>query len=287
MEENIMKNKLFENGGLFDYVLNESLSSLKESERSLEWLLDKAYVSEYRMVGKNSAEVRVRHTPELLTSESMAARFGEDIPDGYKLEVDFLGEDPILGRNFDIYEVQLLRESTNNKMLNEGKFADKVIPTLIGIGATAGIAAPLTGLAIHQNKSFDRLVDNLGLELSEKANQPDGASCFVNAIKDFKYDGKISKEYGMDIDGLCDYLYDYSNKHFSVTGDGLDISYEDCGDYYLISYEGEYLISIGCPGRSIYKKKCHAEDSFKISKDYFGTQFILDEATVAQAKRLK
>lgn len=103
-------NQLNESGGLFDYVLNESLSSsLKESERSLEWLLDKAYVSEYRMVGKNSAEVRVRHTPELLTSDSMAARFEEDIPDGYKLEVDFLGEDPILGRNFDIYEVQLLK----------------------------------------------------------------------------------------------------------------------------------------------------------------------------------
>jgi hypothetical protein len=171
-----------------------------------------------------------------------------------------------------------------HKALNEGKFADKVIPTLIGIGATAGIAAPLTGLAIHQNKSFDRLVDNLGLELSDKANQPDGASCFVNAIKDFKYDGKISKEYGMDIDGLCDYLYDYSNKHFSVTGDGLDISYEDCGDYYLISYEGEYIISIGNPN-SRSKKSCHAEDSFKISKDYFGTQFILDEATIPQAKR--
>ena len=277
--------QLFENGNLFDYVLNESSLSLKESERSLEWLLDKAYVSEYRMVGKNSAEVRVRHTPELLTSESMAARFGEDIPDGYKLEVDFLGEDPILGRNFDIYEVQLLREGTNNKILNEGKFVDKVIPTLIGIGATAGIAAPLTGLAIHQNKSFDRLVDNLGLELSEKANQPDGASCFVNAIKDFKYDGKISKEYGMDIDGLCDYLYDYSNKHFSVTGDGLDISYEDCGDYYLISYEGEYVMSIGNP-KCLGHKNAHAEDSFKISKDYFGTQFILDEAIVAQAKRL-
>lgn len=93
---------------LFDRVLNES--SLKESECSLEWLLDKAYVSEYRMVSKNSAEVRVRHTPVLLTSESMAARFAEDIPDGYRLEVDFLGEDPILGRNFDIYEVQLLKE---------------------------------------------------------------------------------------------------------------------------------------------------------------------------------
>lgn len=93
---------------LFDRVLNES--SLKESECSLEWLLDKAYVSEYRMVGKNSAEVRVRHTPELLTSDSMAARFEEDIPDGYRLEVDYLGEDPILGRNFDIYEVQLLKE---------------------------------------------------------------------------------------------------------------------------------------------------------------------------------
>ena len=63
------------------------------------------------MVGKNSAEVRVRHTPELLTSESMAARFEEDIPDGYRLEVDYLGEDPILlGSNFDIYEVQLLEE---------------------------------------------------------------------------------------------------------------------------------------------------------------------------------
>ena len=85
----------------------------------------------------------------------------------------------------------------------------------------------------------------------------------------------------MDIDGLCDYLYDYSHKHFSVTGDGLDISYEDCGDYYLISYEGEYVISIGNPNfRS--KKICHAEDSFKISKDYFGTQFILDEATVGE-----
>lgn len=101
--------QLFENNDLFDYVLNES-SSLKESERSLEWLLDKAYVSEYRMVGKNSAEVRVRHTPELLTSDSMAARFEEDIPDGYKLEVDYLGEDPILGRNFDIYEVQLIKD---------------------------------------------------------------------------------------------------------------------------------------------------------------------------------
>ena len=101
--------KLFENGDLFDNVLNESLS-LKENISSLEWLLDKAYVSEYRMVGKNSAEVRVRHTPELLTSESMAARFEEDIPDGYKLEVDYLGEDPILGRNFDIYEVQLLKD---------------------------------------------------------------------------------------------------------------------------------------------------------------------------------
>lgn len=174
----------------------------------------------------------------------------------------------------------------NESSLNEGKFADKVIPTLIGIGATAGIAAPLTGLAIHQNKSFDRLVDNLGLELSDKANQPDGASCFVNAIKDFKYDGKISKEYGMDIDGLCDYLYDYSQQHFSVTGDGLDISYEDCGDYYLISYEGEYIAHSGRPGASV-RTKCHAEDSFKISKDYFGTQFILDEASVAQAKRLK
>ena len=87
-----------------------SESSLKENVSSLEWLLDKAYVSEYRMVGKNSAEVRVRHTPELLTSDSMAARFEEDIPDGYRLEVDFLGEDPILGRNFDIYEVQLLKE---------------------------------------------------------------------------------------------------------------------------------------------------------------------------------
>jgi hypothetical protein len=85
-------------------------SSLKENVSSLEWLLDKAYVSEYRMVGKNSAEVRVRHTPELLTSESMAARFDEDIPDGYRLEVDYLGEDPILGRNFDIYEVQLLKD---------------------------------------------------------------------------------------------------------------------------------------------------------------------------------
>lgn len=93
---------------LFDRVLNES--SLKENARSLEWLLDKAYVSEYRMVGKNSAEVRIRHTPELLTSESMAARFEDDIPDGYKLEVDFLGEDPILGRNFDIYEVQLIKD---------------------------------------------------------------------------------------------------------------------------------------------------------------------------------
>jgi len=104
--------KLFESGGLFDYVLNESSSSLllKENVSSLEWLLDKAYVSEYRMVGKNSAEVRVRHTPELLTSDSMAARFEEDIPDGYKLEVDFLGEDPILGRNFDIYEVQLVKD---------------------------------------------------------------------------------------------------------------------------------------------------------------------------------
>jgi hypothetical protein len=85
-------------------------SSLKENVSSLEWLLDKAYVSEYRMVGKNSAEVRVRHTPELLTSESMAARFDEDIPDGYRLEVDYLGEDLILGRNFDIYEVQLLKD---------------------------------------------------------------------------------------------------------------------------------------------------------------------------------
>lgn len=186
--------------------------------------------------------------------------------------------------NKDFNEFIKLDKRVGHKTLNEGKFKDKVIPTLIGIGATAGIAAPLTGLAIHQNKSFDRLVDSLGLELSDKANQPDGASCFVNAIKDFKYDGKISKEYGMDIDGLCDYLYDYSNKHFSVTGDGLDISYEDCGDYYLISYEGEYIISIGNPNfRS--KKSCHAEDSFKISKDYFGTQFILDEATVAQAKR--
>lgn len=107
-EENTMK-KLFENSdNLFDYVLNES--SLKENISSLEWLLDKAYVSEYRMVGKNSAEVRVRHTPELLTSDSMAARFEEDIPDGYRLEVDYLGEDPILGRNFDIYEVQLIKD---------------------------------------------------------------------------------------------------------------------------------------------------------------------------------
>ena len=174
------------------------------------------------------------------------------------------------------------KPALNESSLNEGKFKDKVIPTLIGIGATAGIAAPLTGLAIHQNKSFDRQVDNLGLELSDKANQPDGASCFVNAIKDFKYDGKISKEYGMDIDGLCDYLYDYSQQHFSVTGDGLDISYEDCGDYYLISYEGEYIAHVGRPTASV-STKCHAEDSFKISKDYFGTQFILDEATVTQA----
>lgn len=47
-------NQLNESGSLFDYVLNESSSSLKENGRSLEWLLDKAYVSEYRMVGKNS-----------------------------------------------------------------------------------------------------------------------------------------------------------------------------------------------------------------------------------------
>ena len=45
---------------------------------------------------------------------------------------------------------------------------------------------------INPMKAFG--TDELGLELSDKANQPDGASCFVNAIKDFKYDGKISKE---------------------------------------------------------------------------------------------
>ena len=93
---------------LFDKILNES-SSLKENECSLEQLLDKAYISEYKMVSKNSAIVRVRTSPALLTSDSMAARFEEDIPDGYELEVEYLGEDPVLGRNFDIYEVQLLK----------------------------------------------------------------------------------------------------------------------------------------------------------------------------------
>ena len=107
-EKNTMK-KLFENGNLFDYILNESSSALKESECSLEQLLSKAYVSDYKMGSKNSALVRVRTSPALLTSDSMAARFEEDIPDGYRLEVEYLGEDPILGRNFDIYEVQLLK----------------------------------------------------------------------------------------------------------------------------------------------------------------------------------
>ena len=92
---------------LFDRVLNES--SLKENECSLEQLLSKAYVSDYKMGSKNSAIVRVRTSPALLTADSMAARFEEDIPDGYELEVEYLGEDPILGRNLDIYEVQLLK----------------------------------------------------------------------------------------------------------------------------------------------------------------------------------
>jgi hypothetical protein len=86
-----------------------SESSLKENECSLEQLLSKAYVSDYKMGSKNSAIVRVRTSPALLTSDSMAARFEEDIPDGYRLEVEYLGEDPILGRNLDIYEVQLLK----------------------------------------------------------------------------------------------------------------------------------------------------------------------------------
>jgi hypothetical protein len=84
-------------------------SSLKENECSLEQLLSKAYISEYKMVSKNSALVRVRTSPALLTSDSMAARFEEDIPAGYRLEVEYLGEDPILGKNLDIYEVQLLK----------------------------------------------------------------------------------------------------------------------------------------------------------------------------------
>jgi len=92
---------------LFDKILNES--SLKENECSLEQLLSKAHISEYKMVSKNSALVRVRTSPALLTSDSMAARFEEDIPDGYRLEVEYLGEDPILGKDLDIYEVQLLK----------------------------------------------------------------------------------------------------------------------------------------------------------------------------------
>ena len=86
-----------------------SESSLKENECSLEQLLANAYVSDYKMGSKNSARVRVRTSPALLTADSMAARFEEDIPDGYELEVEYLGEDPILGRNLDIYEVQLLK----------------------------------------------------------------------------------------------------------------------------------------------------------------------------------
>ena len=83
-------------------------SGLGTYNRKLEWLLDKAYVEEYRMISNNSAEVRTRHTPVPLNSETMAARFKDEIPDGYELQVDFLGEDPTLGKNWDLYEVQLI-----------------------------------------------------------------------------------------------------------------------------------------------------------------------------------
>lgn len=102
---------------VFDSILRESAGP------NLEMFLDRAFVEEYRMISRNTAEVRVRKTPEPLDSAKMAARFEDDIPEGYELKVKYLGPDSILGKGWDTYEVSLeggaLKESKKLKESEE------------------------------------------------------------------------------------------------------------------------------------------------------------------------
>lgn len=90
---------------VFENILRESVGP------NLEMFLDRAFVEEYRMISRNLAEVRVRRTPEPLDSAKMAARFEDDIPEGYELKVKYLGPDSVLGKGWDTYEVSLERAS--------------------------------------------------------------------------------------------------------------------------------------------------------------------------------
>lgn len=77
---------------IFATILRESFCP------NLEMLLDRAFVEEYKMINRNSAEVRVRRTSEPLDSAKMATRFEDDIPEGYELKVKYLGPDSVLGK---------------------------------------------------------------------------------------------------------------------------------------------------------------------------------------------
>lgn len=92
---------------IFATILRESFCP------NLEMLLDRAFVEEYRMINRNSAEVRVRRTSEPLDSAKMAARFEDDIPEGYELKVKYLGPDSVLGKGWDTYKVSLESKTFN------------------------------------------------------------------------------------------------------------------------------------------------------------------------------
>lgn len=95
----------------FENILRESVGP------NLEMFLDRAFVEEYRMISRNLAEVRVRRTSEPLDSAKMAARFEDDIPEGYELKVKYLGPDSVLGKGWDTYEVSLERASLKDDEL--------------------------------------------------------------------------------------------------------------------------------------------------------------------------
>ena len=100
----------YEYEGLDESVVKTFKNILRESTGpNLEMFLDRAFIKEYRMISRNSAEVRVHRTPEPLDSTKMAARFEDDIPEGYELEVRYLGPDSVLGKDWDTYEVSLER----------------------------------------------------------------------------------------------------------------------------------------------------------------------------------
>ena len=238
--------------------INESVASvfvdiLRESSKPhFEMLVDKAYVSEYRMINHDTAEVRVHRTPEPLNSETMAARF-EDIPEGYELKVKYLGPDSVLGKGWDTYEVQLVEKGSLRENNGHGFLAASMLG-LAGIGTMA---------AIDGNQIANQAAE-LGIEISPEEcgdHQPGG---LIKPLYSFKYDGK-SSEYGNNIDGLCEYI-----KHYRRAD---DVSYTDEGDHYKI--HAKYTFTH-------YVNKCrrtgHTECELDLPKDYFDTAFIINES---------